>query len=209
MGLLNILKKMKKDEREARILMLGLDNAGKTTILKTLSQEDISHIMPTQGFNIKSLVQDGFKLNVWDIGGQKTIRPYWSNYFESSDALVYVIDSSDRRRLEESGQELRELLAEDKLGGIPLLVFANKQDLLQATPADEIAAALDLASISDRTWTIQACSAKDGSGLEDGMQWLIGVINEKAGHSAEPRNHSRPLIELGRREIELCPSNPG
>eukprot|EP00439_Symbiodinium_sp_Y106_P075829 s1667_g15.t1 len=180
MGLLNILKKMKKDEREARILMLGLDNAGKTTILKTLSQEDISHIMPTQGFNIKSLVQDGFKLNVWDIGGQKTIRPYWSNYFESSDALVYVIDSSDRRRLEESGQELRELLAEDKLGGIPLLVFANKQDLLQATPADEIAAALDLASISDRTWTIQACSAKDGAGLEDGMQWLIGVINEKA-----------------------------
>ena len=55
----------------------------------------------------------------------------------------------------------------------------------------------------------KACSAKDGSGLEDGMQWLIGVINEKAGHSAEPRNHSRPLIELGRREIELCPSNPG
>ena len=124
MGLLNILKKMKKDEKEARILMLGLDNAGKTTILKKMSQEDISHIMPTQGFNIKSLVQDGFKLNVWDIGGQKTIRPYWSNYFESSDALIYVIDSSDRRRLEESGQELRELLAEDKLGGIPLLVWS-------------------------------------------------------------------------------------
>ncbi|CAE8673505.1 unnamed protein product, partial [Polarella glacialis] len=102
MGLLSILKKMKKDEKEARILMLGLDNAGKTTILKKLSEEDISHIMPTQGFNIKSLVHDGFKLNVWDIGGQKTIRPYWSNYFESSDALVYVVDSSDRRRLEES-----------------------------------------------------------------------------------------------------------
>ena len=64
MGLLNILKKMKKEEREARILVLGLDNAGKTTILKKLSDEDITHIMPTQGFNIKSLVQDGFKLNV-------------------------------------------------------------------------------------------------------------------------------------------------
>merc|ERR1712061_871000 len=138
MGLLSILKKMKKDDQEARILMLGLDNAGKTTILKQMSQEDISHIMPTQGFNIKSLVQDGFKLNVWDIGGQKTIRPYWSNYFESSDALVYVIDSSDKRRLEESGGELRELLSDDKLAAIPLLVFANKQDLLQATPANEI-----------------------------------------------------------------------
>eukprot|EP00931_Biecheleriopsis_adriatica_P083399 TRINITY_DN569_c0_g2_i4.p1 TRINITY_DN569_c0_g2~~TRINITY_DN569_c0_g2_i4.p1 ORF type:complete len:204 (+),score=56.75 TRINITY_DN569_c0_g2_i4:78-614(+) len=173
MGLLSILKKMKKDERESRILMLGLDNAGKTTILKKMSGEDISHIMPTQGFNIKSINQDGLKLNVWDIGGQKTIRPYWSNYFEASDALVYVIDSSDRRRLEESGQELRELLAEDKLAGIPVLIFANKQDLLQATPADEITEVLQLGTISDRTWTIQACSAKDGSGLDEGMEWLV------------------------------------
>jgi len=174
MGLLSILKKMKKDEREARILMLGLDNAGKTTVLKKLSDEDITHIMPTQGFNIKSLVHEGFKLNVWDIGGQKTIRPYWSNYFESSDALVYVIDSSDRRRLEESGQELAELLAEDKLGGVPLLIFANKQDLLQACPADEVAEVLQLANINDRTWTIQACSAKTGDGLQEGMEWIVG-----------------------------------
>eukprot|EP00929_Paragymnodinium_shiwhaense_P115251 TRINITY_DN839_c0_g4_i1.p1 TRINITY_DN839_c0_g4~~TRINITY_DN839_c0_g4_i1.p1 ORF type:complete len:180 (-),score=72.33 TRINITY_DN839_c0_g4_i1:83-622(-) len=173
MGLLSILKKMKKDEKEARILMLGLDNAGKTTVLKKLSDEDITHIMPTQGFNIKSLVHDGFKLNVWDIGGQKTIRPYWSNYFESSDALVYVIDSSDRRRLEESGAELAELLAEDKLGGVPLLVFANKQDLLQACPADEISETLKLGAISDRTWNIQACSAKTGDGLQEGMEWIV------------------------------------
>merc|ERR1712066_339999 len=116
-------------------------------ILKKMSEEDISHIMPTQGFNIKSLVQDGFKLNVWDIGGQKTIRPYWSNYFESSDALVYVIDSSDKRRLDESGGELKELLAEDKLAGIPLLIFANKQDLQQACPADEISKELKLSEI--------------------------------------------------------------
>jgi ADP-ribosylation factor-like protein 3 len=179
MGLLSILKKMKKDEKEARILMLGLDNAGKTTVLKKLSEEDISHIMPTQGFNIKSLVHEGFKLNVWDIGGQKTIRPYWSNYFESSDALVYVIDSSDRRRLDESGQELKELLAEDKLGGVPLLVFANKQDLLQATPADEISDALAMNAITDRTWTIQACSAKDGTGLQEGMEWLVSQCGSK------------------------------
>merc|ERR1711920_413371 len=173
-GLLSILKKMKSNDKEARILMLGLDNAGKTTILKKMSEEDISHIQPTQGFNIKSLVKDGMKLNVWDIGGQKTIRPYWSNYFESSDALVYVIDSSDKRRLEESGQELRELLAEDKLGGLPVLIFANKQDLLQATPADEISDCLNLSAISDRVWIVQACSAKDGTGLQEGMEWIVG-----------------------------------
>ena len=77
MGLLKLLRSLKKNDKEARILVLGLDNAGKTTILKALSEEDISTIMPTQGFNIKALNQDGFKLNVWDIGGQKAIRPYW------------------------------------------------------------------------------------------------------------------------------------
>jgi GTPase SAR1 family protein len=90
MGLLTLLRKLKKDDSEARILVLGLDNGGKTTILKKLSEEDISHIMPTQGFNVKSLQVDGFKLNMWDIGGQKTIRPYWRNYYEQTDALVGV-----------------------------------------------------------------------------------------------------------------------
>ncbi len=69
-------------------MVLGLDNSGKTTILKALSDETIDHIMPTQGFNIKSLMHAGFKLNVWDIGGQKSIRPYWRNYFDQTDALV-------------------------------------------------------------------------------------------------------------------------
>ena len=82
MGLLNLLRKLKKTDNEARLLVLGLDNSGKTTILKKLSDEDISQIMPTQGFNIKSLMHDGFKLNVWDIGGQK-VRAF---YF----AVVYM-----------------------------------------------------------------------------------------------------------------------
>jgi ADP-ribosylation factor-like protein 3 len=72
MGLLTYLRKLKKTDKEARILVLGLDNAGKTTILKKMAEEDISHTMPTQGFNIKSVVHDGFKLNVWDIGGSST-----------------------------------------------------------------------------------------------------------------------------------------
>mmetsp|Transcript_37593 Transcript_37593/g.118674 ORF Transcript_37593/g.118674 Transcript_37593/m.118674 type:complete len:94 (+) Transcript_37593:262-543(+) len=89
MGLLTLLRKLKKSEKEFRILVLGLDNAGKTTALKKLADEDITHTMPTQGFNIKSVIHEGFKLNVWDIGGQKTIRPYWRNYFDQTDALVW------------------------------------------------------------------------------------------------------------------------
>eukprot|EP00438_Fugacium_kawagutii_P015608 Skav212779 [mRNA] locus=scaffold159:236428:243473:- [translate_table: standard] len=199
MGLLGLLKKMKKDpaavvdDMEARILVLGLDNAGKTTILKTLTSEDITHTMPTQGFNIKSIMQDGFK-NVWDIGGQEAIRPYWSNYFENTDetwstkqpttrrppgvlqGLVYVVDSSDTRRLEESSRELKALLGEEKLAGVPTLVpwlVERWEDLMSAAGAESIAEVMELESISDRIWQIQACSAKTSEGLQEGMEWLV------------------------------------
>mmetsp|Transcript_41633 Transcript_41633/g.37021 ORF Transcript_41633/g.37021 Transcript_41633/m.37021 type:complete len:151 (+) Transcript_41633:64-516(+) len=150
MGLLTLIRKLRKSEKEARILVLGLDNAGKTTILKTLSDEDIAQIMPTKGFNIKNLAHDGFKLTVWDVGGHKALRPYWANYYQGTDALVFVIDSADRKRLAESGAELQKLLEEEDLASIPLLIFANKQDLLQALPPDEISETLTLKLIKDR-----------------------------------------------------------
>jgi len=178
MGLLSLLRSLKRDEREARILVLGLDNAGKTTILRALSEEDISHITPTQGFNIKSLVHEGFKLNVWDIGGQSTIRPYWRNYFEHTDGLVFVIDSADRNRLREAGEELQTLLEDDKLSGSAVLIFANKQDLLSALPADEISNELNLSLIRDRPWCIMASSAKTGEGLQEGMEWMVQSIQK-------------------------------
>lgn len=134
--------------------------------------------MPTQGFNIKSLVHEGFKLNVWDIGGQEVIRQYWKNYYDHTNGLVFVIDSADRNRLEEAGRELQSLLEEDKLAGIPSLVFANKQDLLQALPADDISDALNLHLIHDRPWCIMASSAQTGEGLQEGMEWLVQTIQK-------------------------------
>ncbi|XP_020611905.1 ADP-ribosylation factor-like protein 3 [Orbicella faveolata] len=180
MGLLALLRKLKSNSsKDLKLLFLGLDNAGKTTILKHLASEEIQNITPTQGFNIKSVVSDGFRLNVWDIGGQRSIRPYWRNYFEQVEALVYVIDSTDRKRLEETSLELDELLCEEKLCGVPVLVFANKQDLLQALPPDQISESLMLERIKDRSWHIQACSGKTGEGLEMGMQWVIKNISKK------------------------------
>jgi ADP-ribosylation factor-like protein 3 len=188
MGLLTLLRKLKRAEKEARILVLGLDNSGKTTILKKLSEEDIQHIMPTQGFNIKSLQHEGFKLNVWDIGGQKSIRPYWRNYYDQTDALIYVIDSADTRRLEETGVELGQLLEEDKLAGVPVLIFANKQDLLNASAAAEIADSLNMHSIRDRPWHIQSASAKTGDGLQDGMEWVVSKVNTEGAGDSESKS---------------------
>jgi len=176
MGLLTLLRKLKRSDNEARILVLGLDNSGKTTIMRKLSEEDISHIMPTQGFNIKSLVHEGFKLNVWDIGGQKSIRPYWRNYFDQTDALVYVIDSADQKRLEETSIELQQLLDEEKLQDIPVLVFANKQDLMNAVDVEDLKE--ELKCCAGRNWTIIGCSAKTGEGLQDGMEWLVEELNQ-------------------------------
>eukprot|EP00951_Prasinocladus_malaysianus_P007594 scaffold54569_cov47-Prasinocladus_malaysianus.AAC.2 len=179
MGLLGLLRKLKKsDGDEYRILVLGLDNSGKTTFLKKMSEEDISNTAPTQGFNVKSLVHDGIKLNVWDIGGQKTIRPYWRNYFESTDALIYVVDSADRKRLEECGFELEELLNEEQLQGVPVLIMANKQDLQLAAEPAEVGEKLNLTSIKDRPWQIQGASAKTGEGLQDGVEWVMKQIHQ-------------------------------
>ncbi|XP_076742638.1 ADP-ribosylation factor-like protein 3 isoform X1 [Maylandia zebra] len=170
MGLLSILRRLKQaPEQEVRLLLLGLDNAGKTTVLKQLAAEDISHITPTQGFNIKSVQSAGFKLNVWDIGGQRKIRPYWRNYFENTDVLIYVIDSSDRKRFEETSLELAELLEEETLATVPLLIFANKQDLMTAAPASELAESLRLHTIRDRMWQVQACSALTAEGIQRQM----------------------------------------
>jgi len=177
MGLLKLLQKLRKSDKEARILVLGLDNSGKTTILKSLSEEDISQVMPTHGFNIKNLNHDGFKLTVWDVGGQESLREYWTNYFEGTDALVYVIDSADRRRMEETGVELQQLLDEEKLSSVPLLVMANKQDLLNALSPSEITTELGLNELRERTWNILPCSARTGEGLQEAMEWIVEQIN--------------------------------
>jgi len=179
MGLLSILKKLKEKEKEVRILMLGLDNAGKTTILKKFNGEDITTISPTLGFNIKTLEHNGYSLNIWDVGGQKSLRSYWRNYFETTDGLIWVVDSADKRRLEDCKKELHQLLQEERLLGATLLVFANKQDLPGALKAEEIKDALDLDSIKTHHWKIVWCSAVTGENLLQGMDWTLQDISAR------------------------------
>lgn len=181
MGLLKILRKVQQQERELRVLVLGLDNAGKTTIVKQFNGEDISAIEPTLGFNIKTLSYKDYNINVWDVGGQQTIRSYWRNYFEQTDGIVWVVDSADRVRMRDCQRELHALLTEEKLAGATLLIFANKQDIEGAASADEIAETLELhsAKFENRHWHIQGCSAVTADGLADGVDWLVGDISSR------------------------------
>jgi len=162
-----------------RLLILGLDNAGKTTILKKFSGEPTDQIEPTLGFNIKTLEHKGYTLNFWDVGGQKTIRAYWRNYFEQTDGLIWVVDSADKTRLELCRDELNELLQQEKLVGASLLILANKQDVAGALSTEDIADTLNLYTsdkFKNRHWSIHACSAMTGDGLVEGMDWMVGDI---------------------------------
>ncbi|KAL5508580.1 ARL2 [Sanghuangporus vaninii] len=183
MGLLTIIRKNRMKEKEMRILFLGLDNAGKTTILKKLNNEDVMSVSPTLGFNIKTFIHGRYTLNIWDVGGQRTLRPYWRNYFEQTDAVVWVVDSSDRMRMSDCKEELYKLLTEDRLAGASLLIFANKQDISGAMTSTEIRDTLGLPSIRSHSWRIWSCSAMTGENLVEGLDWVVGDVAQRLYYS--------------------------
>ena len=121
----------------------------------------------------------GYFLNIWDVGGQKTLRSYWKNYFEQTDGLVWVVDSSDRRRLNECAKELHYILLEERLAGASLLVFANKQDVKGALSEDEIRDVMKLELITNRHWKIVGCSARSGRGVDSGFDWVVQDIGNR------------------------------
>ena len=124
--------------REMRILMLGLDNAGKTTILYKLKLGKTSKTVPTVGFNVETVKHKNVSFAVWDCGGQERIRPLWRHYFTGTNALIYVVDSSDHGRLEESRSELMRVISDKELANCLLIVLANKQDMSGAIKPKEL-----------------------------------------------------------------------
>ncbi|KEQ95648.1 hypothetical protein AUEXF2481DRAFT_679745 [Aureobasidium subglaciale EXF-2481] len=172
-GMLSILRKARLKDKEMRILMLGLDNSGKTSIVKNIMGEDINTVSPTLGFIIKTIDYDGYKLNIWDVGGQKTLRTYWKNYFEKTDTLIWVVDGTDRERIDDCRQELEGLLLQERLMGASLLVFKNKSDVAGCMSSEEIRKALRLDAIHTHRWNIMECSALTGLNLQEGLQWVV------------------------------------
>ncbi|NXN83305.1 ARL14 protein, partial [Bombycilla garrulus] len=166
------LQHAKASEKRASILMLGLDSAGKSTLLYKLRYKDAFLTTPTIGFNV-DMIEAGkdFTLTIWDVGGQKKMREFWSNFLEGTDALLYVVDSSDKRQLEESKREFELILKNGSLKNVPVVVLANKQDLPGALNAEEITRKFKMKKYcSDRNWYVQPCCALTGEGLPEALQ---------------------------------------
>ena len=172
-GALSLFSRLLWSSKEIRILILGLDNAGKTTLLYRLKIGEVVTTIPTIGFNVESVTYKNLNFNVWDLGGQTSIRPYWRCYYSNTAAVVFVVDSTDIERLGTAAEELSAMLGEEELRDAALLVFANKQDQPGAKGAGEISEALRLGELRDRNWSIMACSAVDGRGVNEGMDWLV------------------------------------
>ncbi|CAG8594436.1 10796_t:CDS:2, partial [Dentiscutata heterogama] len=166
-------------KKEMRILMVGLDAAGKTTILYKLKLGEIVTTIPTIGFNVETVEYKNISFTVWDVGGQDKIRPLWRHYFQNTQGIIFVVDSNDRERISEAREELQRMLNEDELRDALLLVFANKQDLPNAMNAAEITDKLGLHSLRQRHWYIQATCATSGDGLYEGLEWLSTNLKRK------------------------------
>ena len=165
-------------KKEMRILMLGLDAAGKTTILYKLKLGEVVSSVPTIGFNVETVEYKNIKFTVWDVGGQDKIRLLWRHYFQNTQGLIFVVDSSDKERVELAKEELHRMLGEEELRDAVLLVFANKQDLGVMSVA-EVTEKLGLHTLRGRDWYIQGTCAMTGDGLYDGLDWLSKVVAKK------------------------------
>ncbi|XP_026193922.1 ADP-ribosylation factor 1 [Cyclospora cayetanensis] len=167
-------------KREMRILMVGLDAAGKTTILYKLKLGEVVTTIPTIGFNVETVEFKNISFTVWDVGGQDKIRPLWRHYFSNTHGIIFVVDSNDRERIVDAKEELHRMLGEDELRDAVLLVFANKQDLPNAMSVPEITDKLMLYSIRHRHWYIQSACATAGDGLFEGLEWLSTTLANKS-----------------------------
>ncbi|KAL5167915.1 Protein EXPORTIN 1A [Glycine soja] len=168
------------------VVMLGLDAAGKTTILYKLHIGEVLSTVPTIGFNVEKVQYKNVIFTVWDVGGQEKLRPLWRHYFNNTDGLIYVVDSLDRERIGKAKQEFQTIINDPFMLNSVILVFANKQDLRGAMTPMEVCEGLGLFDLKNRKWHIHGTCALKGDGLYEGLDWLASTLKERkaAGYSS-------------------------
>ena len=168
---------------KAKILFLGLDNAGKTTLLTVLKNNKVSQMPPTKHAHSEELVIQNVNIHAFDLGGHHAMRKVWREYFPKIDAVVYLVDAADPTRFEESKVELDKLLNNEDIGNIPVLILGNKIDKNGAVNEDEFRLQLGLATessfgvqkldnIGGKSVEVFMCSVFKRIGFKEGLEWL-------------------------------------
>lgn len=193
-GLLTGLYKRCTQKPELRVAILGLDNAGKTTLLHQLKsllnstrQFPLDSIPPTIGLNIGRASFGRVNILFWDMGGGESLRELWANYFDESHAILFVLDAADEARFPEVRRELEGLLADSRLAGVPVLVAANKQDLPGAWPAEDVATKMGVAGIRSRALCVHGISGLERSGLREAITWVTQAVLNSDTAGSGPR----------------------
>lgn len=163
---------VKTGYEDARVLMLGLDNAGKTTILRQMGYGEVQPTIPTIGFNIETLKMPGFNLTIWDIGGQTKVRRLWGAYFKGAHAVIFVVDTEDRERLQEAKREFLQLWQNRLLSDAVFLVLCNKVDKPGTMNAMYVEEVFDLPGEPYSRVAFYDCSAVKNTGLHEAFMWL-------------------------------------
>ncbi|KAI9914642.1 hypothetical protein PsorP6_007477 [Peronosclerospora sorghi] len=162
--------------RESRIMIIGLDGAGKTTFLYKIKLGELVNTIPTIGFNVEVFEYKNIKFTAWDIGGQEKIRSLWKHYLYNNDAVIFVVDASDIERIDEAKEALHLIFEAEELSDTKLLVYANKQDQPNALSGDELRVRLELSELTKNPTYVQPCIATTGEGLYEGLDWLSKAI---------------------------------
>jgi len=171
----NVMDRFKKD---SRVILLGLDAAGKTTILYQLNLGEKVVTLPTVGFNVETVTYKNINFTVWDVGGQDRIRSLWKHYYINTDALIWVVDAVDHVRMELAREELHKVLSDDLLQDVKVLVYANKMDLPGALDTHGVAEAMKVRKLHQKDWHVEACCGVTGEGLYEGLDALANMLTK-------------------------------
>eukprot|EP00357_Protocruzia_adherens_P024060 CAMPEP_0114989774 /NCGR_PEP_ID=MMETSP0216-20121206/10389_1 /TAXON_ID=223996 /ORGANISM="Protocruzia adherens, Strain Boccale" /LENGTH=183 /DNA_ID=CAMNT_0002352799 /DNA_START=46 /DNA_END=597 /DNA_ORIENTATION=- len=176
---LSFLQKVQatKSKKERRILILGLDGAGKSSIMFQLKLGEFVETVPTIGLNVETIEFKNLELTIWDVGGQ--VRTLWKHYYSNIDAVIFVVDSADKDRIDTAKEELHSLVNDPELTEYALLIYFNKNDLEDKMSTDELKQKLGIDDLKKDFIFFQECSAKKGEGVSDGLEQMSSYLESE------------------------------
>lgn len=179
MGLKDLLKKIKAREHEIRLVFIGLEGAGKTSVIASFLKKPIDGITPTQGFVITNEQRSDYKLSLWDLSGQQSTRASWHSFFDGADVVVFVLDGTDHQNLEEFKKEFENALSKDRGNQLTWAILINKSDIPNCLSVKDLNEVLDLQQHAPRKIMPFNVSAKNKNGIDEAFNVILNDVASK------------------------------